>query len=291
MQYIVPKFFIFFIFTFYKYHEKLIAMATFKGNLTKMESKLENPVKYALGLNGEKISMNDLIGKSFRMEYLHQIHCKKCGRETKKSFFQGFCYPCFVSAPEAEDCVLRPERCKAHLGEARDIEYARAHCLIDHHVYMAWSGGLKVGVTRHTQIPTRWIDQGATRAMTIARAPNRYLAGEIEVFLKSYLKDKTNWRNMLANKIDGMPDFQQKGQEIQALLKEKFPTYMIPLEEAMIINYPVPSYPAKVKPVNLEKEPVLEGTLSGIRGQYLYIDGNRVINIRKYTGYLVEIKV
>ncbi|HYW95194.1 MAG TPA: DUF2797 domain-containing protein [Bacteroidales bacterium] len=120
-----------------------------------------NPVGYFLDLNdrGDTFSVNELIGREIRLEFTGEIQCIKCGRFTKTSFAQGYCYPCFISAPETEECVLRPELCQAHEGIARVMEYAKEHCLIDHFVYLAFSGGLKVGVTRLTQVPTRWIDQ------------------------------------------------------------------------------------------------------------------------------------
>jgi hypothetical protein len=42
-----------------------------------------------------------------------------------------------------------------------------------------------------TQVPTRWIDQGAIEAVSIVEVPNRYLAGITEVAL-NYYADKTN---------------------------------------------------------------------------------------------------
>ena len=124
-------------------------------NLLKMKAAYNNPVQYSMNTGSEEINMNLLLGKKLSIHYLHKINCIKCGRLTKTSFAQGYCYPCFISAPETEDCVLRPELCKAHEGLARDMDYAAGHCLIDHFVYLAISGGLKVGVTRNTQIPVR----------------------------------------------------------------------------------------------------------------------------------------
>jgi late competence protein required for DNA uptake (superfamily II DNA/RNA helicase) len=70
----------------------------YTGNLIKMKSELSDPVTYTLNLSGQKISMNELIGKELSISFQHKIHCIKCGRETKTSFAQGYCYPCFVSA-------------------------------------------------------------------------------------------------------------------------------------------------------------------------------------------------
>jgi len=168
-------------------------------NLIKMESENSDPVNYFLKTADSKFLLNDLIGNEIILSYKNQINCINCGAPIKTSFAQGYCYPCFITSPETEDCVLRPELCQAHVGVARDMEFAKNHCLIEHYVYMASTGGLKVGVTRHTQRPIRWIDQGAWQAIIVARTFNRYLAGSIEVNLKKHFPDKTNWRKMLSS--------------------------------------------------------------------------------------------
>jgi hypothetical protein len=50
-----------------------------------------------------------------------------------------------------------------------------------HYVYLANSSGLKVGLTRASQIPTRWLDQGAAQALLCVRVPTRRQAGLVEV--------------------------------------------------------------------------------------------------------------
>jgi len=155
------------------------------GNIKKMSIVVNNGIaQYKFIIGEEKIELNQLIGHQFTLKYLNKINCIKCGKETNKSFAQGYCYSCFFSAPETEECVLRPELCQAHNGIARDINFAKKNCLIDHYVYLANTSGVKVGVTRNTQIPTRWLDQGAEQAIKLAKTPNRYLAGLIEVELK-----------------------------------------------------------------------------------------------------------
>ena len=164
----------------------------YTGNIKKMESRHGGPICYHLPLGDHRVEMNALIGKELNLDYHDKINCIRCGRETRKSFAQGFCYPCFTTAPETEECVLRPELCQAHKGIARDMEYAQKHCLSEQVVYLSLTSGLKVGVTRHTQVPTRWIDQGAVKAIELARTPNRFYAGLIEVALKAHIQDKTN---------------------------------------------------------------------------------------------------
>lgn len=255
-----------------------------------MKSELSNPVSYTLDLSGEVINMNALIGKELNIRYQHKIHCIKCGRETKKSFAQGYCYPCFISAPETEDCVLKPELCLAHEGIARDMEYAEKHCLIEHYVYLAISSGLKVGVTRNTQVPTRWIDQGAIKSIILASTPNRYLAGCIEVALKEYFNDKTNWRNMLTNKIPSGIDLVVEKKKAINYLHKDFQHYAYPDDSLNTITYPVSNYPLKVKSLSLDKNPVISDVLTGIKGQYLIFESGAVMNVRKHNGYLVEIE-
>ena len=162
----------------------VILTMRYNGTLLKMETKLVNPIEYELPSGDELIYMNPLIGKYIALKWLKEIYCVACGRKTNKSFAQGFCYPCFLNAPETSECIFRPELCRAQDGIARDMEWAENHCLQDHIVYLAISSGIKVGVTRSGQIPTRWIDQGAWQAIKLAKTPNRYTAGLIPEILK-----------------------------------------------------------------------------------------------------------
>jgi len=260
-----------------------------EGNLTKMRTEIENgTVQYRLILGESSVNMNDLIGQPLRMVYKNQINCIACGKVTSKSFAQGFCYNCFQTAPEAEECVLNPEKCRAHLGESRDQAWADQHCLIPHYVYLAIASGIKVGVTRSTQIPTRWIDQGAWKALIIAETPNRHIAGVIETFLKQHYSDKTNWRSMLKN---------EQAKEIDILEERKKAIDLLPIElqkyashdEVWELKYPVLQFPEKPISVTFDKDSGIEGVLQGLKGQYLLFDHDRVINIRRHSGYLVEI--
>lgn len=262
----------------------------YTGPVSKMTVRLDNPVMYTLTLGEENVACNPLLGQKLTLTWKNEIRCMHCGRVTKKSFAQGYCYPCFVSIPETEECVLNPELCRAHEGIARDMEWAKEHCLQDHFVYLALSSELKVGVTRQSQIPTRWIDQGASKAIRLARTPNRYLAGCIEVELKKHLTDKTNWRNMLTNKLAEM-DLLEKKNLVANLLPETLGQYVTNEDEVVEINYPSLSVPAKVNSIDIEKKNPLTGILTGIKGQYLIFDNTIVINVRKYGGYVFELEV
>jgi hypothetical protein len=258
------------------------------GNLRKMNSFKGEVVQYQLPLGERQIELNQLIGSSVRIEYSGKINCIRCGRETGKSFAQGYCFPCFTTAPETEECVLRPELCRAHEGQARDMEYAGEHCLIEHVVYLSLTSGLKVGVTRNTQVPTRWIDQGAVKVIELARTPNRYLAGLVEVSLKEHMDDRTNWRRMLADVDPSSIDMVVAKQRIGELVPEDLKQYLVQGNEITQLSYPVQAYPEKIRSLNFDKDPVVSGKLSGIKGQYLMIDSSEVINIRKFGGYFVD---
>lgn len=256
------------------------------GNLLKMKTELAEPVQYSLRLNEEKVPLNEWLGKHITLKYEHQINCVNCGRKTAKSFAQGFCFPCFKDSPENAECIIRPELCKGHLGEGRDITWEQEHHVQPHIVYLALSSGVKVGVTRSTQMPTRWIDQGASKAMILAETPNRYYAGMIEVAMKSFLTDKTNWQKMLKGEMSS-----ESLMEVKDILREKFTeelvSYFSPQDHLTEIKYPVIKHPAKVTSVSFDKFPEITGTLFGIKGQYLIFDDGRVINIRNHSGYLV----
>jgi len=259
------------------------------GNIIKMRSELADPVHYFLPLGDAELPMNKLIGTSISMKFTGQINCIACGKRTKTSFGQGFCYNCLQTAPEASETVMRPELSKAHLGIARDMVWAREHDLIDHYVYLAVSGELKVGVTRHHQVPTRWIDQGATEAIILARTPNRHISGVIEVYLKNFFSDKTNWQSMLKNKTIQEYNLPEEKQKAYQLLPAELQQYFHPENKIWEINYPVISFQEKVSSVSFDKDPVISGILHGIKGQYLIFSDGRVLNVRKHCGYFLEV--
>ncbi len=258
--------------------------------LRKMHVENDDTVRYSLRVDEESFLLNPVIGKHLTFRFMNEIICLNCGNRTKKSFGQGYCYPCFQSIPETEECVLRPELCRAHEGVARDMEFAKSHCLIDHYVYLANTGVLKVGVTRHHQVPTRWIDQGATEAIILAKTPNRYLAGTIEVALKSVLSDKTNWQKMLAGEAFPIDLLSEKNR-VAELLPFDLQEYLEFDDNIWHIHYPVNKYPIKIKSINLEKTADVSGILAGMKGQYLIFDDGRVFNIRKHGGFKVQIEV
>lgn len=260
-----------------------------KGQLHKMRVSKETPVKYFLELENT-VCMNDYIGKSIKLSWSGVIQCVSCQNFTKSSFGQGFCYTCFTQSASAAECIIRPELCRAHLGEGRDIAWEEANHNQPHVVYLAQSDIVKVGVTRETQIPTRWIDQGAVAAIKVAETPNRYLAGVLEVALKDHFSDKTNWQRMLRNEVDESIDLVEEKWQLEGMLPDDLLQYFTEDDEILAFEYPVNQYPTKVKSMALEKLGSVSGILQGIKGQYLLFDGDRVINLRKYSGYMVEFR-
>ncbi|HEY6609821.1 MAG TPA: DUF2797 domain-containing protein [Pseudomonas sp.] len=269
-----------------------------RGALTKMAVRLDAPVQYSLRLGDAEVAVNPLIGKTLRLEYLGAIHCSHCGRKTKKSYAQGYCYPCMTKLAQCDSCIMSPEKCHYDAGTCREPSWGEQFCMTDHVVYLANSSGVKVGITRATQLPTRWLDQGASQALPILRVATRLQSGLVEDLLRSQVADRTNWRALLkgdAEPVDLPAVREQLFDTCQAgleALQQRFGLQAIqPLADAEVVEmrYPVVAYPAKITSFDLDKNPVVEGTLQGIKGQYLIFDTG-VINIRKYTAYQLAVQ-
>ena len=255
-----------------------------------MKSQLADKVIYHLPLEDQLIPMNELVGKNISLKYENEIYCISCGKKTYKSFSQGFCWNCFSTSPENAECILRPELCLAHEGKGRNIEWEKAHHLQEHFVYLALSSEIKVGVTRSTQVPTRWIDQGASSVIRLAKVPYRYLAGAIEVEMKKHFTDKTNWQKMLKGDGGVGRDVVAEKRKAKDLLPVELQQYFSDDDSITTINYPVIKYPEKVKSIDFEKQNLVSGKLMGIKGQYLIMEDNSVLNIRKHSGYVVSVE-
>jgi hypothetical protein len=267
------------------------------GSLGKMHTQLHDPVSYTLVLADQKVAMNELLGKTIALEFNGTITCCHCGRLTKKSFNQGYCYPCFKRLAQCDSCIMSPEKCHYFAGTCREPEWGETHCMQDHFVYLANSSGIKVGITRGTQLPTRWIDQGAVQAMAVIRVQTRQQSGLVEMVLKQHISDRTAWQRMLKGQIETL-DLPRIWEDLRAQvmpeLLELQQTHGLQaialLDEPDVVDvaYPVLQYPDKVKALNFDKQPRVEGTLMGIKGQYLMLDTG-VINIRKFTSYHIEL--
>ena len=261
----------------------------FKGVLKKMITEMGTTIRYFLNLDNDFIEINQFLDRTLKLEFAGTM-CLNCN-DSKPIFRQGFCKSCFFESPSVGDWVMRPELSKAHLGEEdRDLEYEKRVQLQPHWVYLALSSHLKVGVTRQSQVPTRWIDQGAHEAVGILEVPNRYLAGIAEVSLKAHFSDKTNWRKMLQNDYEDVT-WDQAIDQAYACLPEELKQYRIGGQNLTTITFPVLQYPEKVKSLNLEKENSYTGILKGIKGQYLLFEDQTVYNIRSNEGTVVNINI
>lgn len=257
--------------------------------LSKMKTKLKEPIEYILKTPDTSISMNGLLNKKISLQWNGVISCRKCDKKTKKSFGEGFCYNCFISAPEASPCILKPELCEAHLGKGRDVEFEEKNHNQPHIVYLAATDKVKVGVTRETQVPTRWIDQGAHQTIVLARTPNRYLAGVLEVALKAVYSDKTNWRSMLKNIINDNIDLEEEKWSCCDMLPADLQQYFTEDDSILTLRFPSLEYPEKIQSLNLLKQDFFEGVLTGIKGQYLIFDNETVFNVRRHTSFEIEL--
>lgn len=263
---------------------------TYEGVLTKMQTEFSNPIQYYLVFENSFLNLNQLLGKSMEIRFIG-YQCLNCGKK-KKIFRQGFCYDCFMSSAAAGDWIMKPELSTAHLDiEDRDLAYEKRVQLQPHIVYLALSSEVKVGVTRDTQVPTRWIDQGAIQAIPIVEVPNRYLAGITEVALKNHYADKTNWQKMLKNDVP-IVDLIKEKVSLKYLIPKEVQQYFHPEKEDVLeLHYPVLSYPTKVTSLSLDKSPNYFGKLNGVKGQYLMFEEGTVFNVRTFEGYVVRITI
>ena len=267
------------------------------GRLAKMLIEKTEPLLYHLSVGDEKIDMNAYLGKDIRIISNGEIRCTHCQRKTNKSFNQGYCFPCFKKLAQCDRCMMSPELCHFSQGTCREPEWAEQFCMQEHIVYLANSSGLKVGITRHTQVPVRWMDQGAIQALPIFSVSTRQLSGLVEVIMKEWVADKTNWRKMLKHDVEKI-DLEVERDKLFNLsegaiidLQSQYPDEeIIPLVSSDIwqFDYPSIQWPEKIKTFNLEKQSVVEGKLLAIKGQYLILDSG-CFNVRKHTSFDVSV--
>lgn len=271
-----------------------------QGCLSKMAAALpgrqDQPVVYHLRAGEHRVPLNERIGEPLSLRWTGAIACTHCGRATKKSFAQGHCYPCFKRLAQCDTCIMKPETCHFFQGTCREPEWGERHCFQPHIVYLANSSGLKVGITRKTQMPTRWLDQGAIQALPILEVDTRQQSGFVEMLFKEQVADRTNWRAMLKGDVETMDLSAERDRLLTLLadglhqLRETHGADAIRLLEqpAQHFHYPVSVFPKKVVSHNFDKQPLVEGVLQGVKGQYLILDSG-VINIRKFTGYEIQV--
>jgi hypothetical protein len=256
------------------------------GQLSKMTHKESSPIQYFLNLDDDFYPLTSKVGQKVTIKHTGKITCVECGRVIKKTYSDGHCFPCTRDLPENDICSVRPEKCQHDKGNDADREFYEKYCNIDHYVYLSQTSGVKVGITRHFNIPSRWIDQGAMKALVIAKVPRRILSGQIEIILAKQISDKTNWRKMLSGQID-VVDFPFMRRKMIEHIPKDLKQYAMYEEKIHSFIYPVDSVPKKISSHNLDKENEFSEKLTGIKGQYLIFE-NRVINMRKYSGYHIE---
>ena len=261
----------------------------YEGVLQKMQTEFGSPIQYYMIFENDFLNVNQVLNKTVTINFI-KFQCLNCGQDDP-IYRQGFCRKCFFEIPSAGDWIMRPELSTAHLDkEDRDLAYEKKVQLQPHVVYLANSSNIKVGVTRKSQVPTRWIDQGAHEAIEIVEVPNRYLAGITEVALKDHVGDKTNWRTMLKNEIEDKDLIEWRNKLKQYIPEEALP-YFIESNKETHLEFPVLQYPKKVKSLNLDKTPSFTGVLSGIKGQYLLFSDDTVFNVRGSEGYYVSLGI
>ncbi len=267
-------------------------MGIVKGLLRKMITAHgeDNSVNYSLNLDGESVlNMNELVGKEITLRFGGKKNCVNCGRNIRgKTYNDGYCYPCVTTLPQTDMCIVRPHTCHFAEGTCRDEEWGKANCFTEHILYLARSSSIKVGITRGSQVPTRWMDQGAIEAVIIGRFPDRKAVGEAEVCISSHFSDKTNWRKMLKNEVTDIP-FEEYIKTAQESLPEDMKQYLVEPDKQFTFEYPVEAYPTKVTSLKFDKLPEIKETLKGIKGQYLIFD-NKVLNLRAHSGYNIEVE-
>lgn len=254
------------------------------------------PACYHLRLDEHYLPLNDRLGQPLSLTWTGAIACTHCGRATKKSFAQGYCYPCFKRLAQCDTCIMKPETCHYYQGTCREPEWGEKHCFQPHIVYLANSSGLKVGITRKTQMPTRWLDQGAIQALPIMEVETRQQSGFVEELFKEAVSDRTNWRAMLKGEVAELDLYAERdrlfnelGDGLRQLSAIHGENAIRKLDAtAQQFEYPVNTFPSKVTSHNFDKQPHVEGLLQGIKGQYLILDTG-VINLRKFTGYDVMV--
>ena len=261
-----------------------------EGNILKMETELGEVVDYKLPIGDELLPMNKLIGKKLTLNWGGRINCIASGEEIKKTFGQGYSFKSFRTLARCDMCLVKPETCHFWDGTCREPEWGEKHCMVPHYIYLSVASGVKVGITRETNLPFRWMDQGAIQALPILKVKDRYTSGLIEVELSKSYADKTNWRKMLKGDV-------QK-EDLEEIREEIYETYgnllddneAEDLEEGILeIKYPIESVPEKIVSLGFDKTPTVEGVLTGIKGQYLIFE-HGVLNIRKHNGYYINLE-
>jgi hypothetical protein len=264
----------------------------YEGFLRELVHEASMPIEYGLWSEKTRVSLNEVLGLPIKISFTGAKACIACGRKVKKLFQSGYCFPCVTSLAECDLCIVKPHECHYHLGTCRDESFAHSHCMIPHYVYLAFSSGVKVGLTRKGRQVRRWVDQGATSAILVAEVPTRKDAGELEMAIAEHLPDKTDWRKMIRTETtDENTDLQAIKKDVLAKIDPKFHSYVVSDDTVYHFQYPrMPDFIPKLSSVSLDKQPTIESRLVGIKGQYLLFE-DCVFQVKKHSGYYVQISV
>lgn len=253
-----------------------------------IEEDSQKNIQYHLKLGDSLFNLNELLGQELRLHFSGEICCSFCEKIIKKTYSNGSCYPCFISLPQNDLCILKPESCHFHKGSCRDSVWGEDNCFKAHTIYLSYTSNLKVGITRGFRVKKRWLEQGATKAIKLARVQNRLQAGLVEVALKTFVKDTTNWRQLFQEQ-ETTEDFEQTSLKLKDHIKKTFNFAYLEEEKAESFCYPILQYPKLINSYSLEKTPTLQDKLIGMKGSYLLFEGG-VLNIKKFTGFHLEMK-
>jgi hypothetical protein len=253
--------------------------------LRKMPHRGTSPVRYTLG----DVDLNEAVGRELHIDYSGRKLCVACQRKIKKTFGDGYCYPCFTSLARTDSCIIRPHTCHYHKGTCREPVWGEEHCLVPHVVYLALTSGLKVGVTGAHKVEERWGDQGAAAALVLARTPDRKTAGRIETALAGQIPDRSNWRRLITADPEPL-DLAREKHRVAGLIPGELSGHLADEARIETFSYPVSQYPPKARTLSLDKQPSIGGVLTGIKGQYLLF-ASAGFNVRRHSGYQVTIRI
>lgn len=131
-----------------------------------MSARLDaSAVQYAFRLGDAEVPVNPLIGSTLRIvpggDPLQPLWT-----QDQDQLQPGLLLPLHDQAGAVRRLHHEPgTRCHYDAGTCREPSWGEQFCMTDHIVYLSNSSGVKVGITRATQLPTRWIDQGARQGI------------------------------------------------------------------------------------------------------------------------------
>ena len=266
-------------------------MKTIEGRILKMETHLaDSAAHFHLPFGQDRVEMNSLVGKKIAFHFTGEINDIITGEKIRKSYNSGYSYKNFMSLAQCDLCIVRPELCHYHEGTCREPRWGEKYCFVNHIVYLSLTDNLKIGITKASNIPYRWIDQGAVKALPLVQVKDRYTSGLIESELAKKYRDKTHWKKMLADKRENddidLPSFREQIFDNYCDLFDDMDAQDLD-EDVVEIVYPIKRIPKSITSLSFDKQQSFEGELLGIKGQYLLFE-EAVINIRRHQGYCLK---